>query len=114
MSDHSPLPARFVALESLAEAWALKHADARLRKRMQSSMAEVEAFYHAMLPQLEAALLYLDEFEFGRLPPPEKRLHWLTLATAEAALAVEIYGAPRLPMAPDLARFQVSYTNLDD
>ena len=78
MSPPSPLPARFDELESFAEAWALEQPEARLRKRMQSSMAGVEAFYQAVLPHLEAALLYLDEFEFGRLPPPEKRLHWLT------------------------------------
>ena len=107
-------PARFVALEPHAAAWALENADARLRKRMQSSMAELEAFYHAMLPQLEAALLYLDRFEFGKLPPAQRRLHWLTLATAEAALSVEIYRAPTLPMAPDVSRFQIVHTNMDD
>ena len=114
MAEHALLPARFAALETLAKEWALAAADDRLSKRMRSSMAEVETFYRTMLPQLEAALLYLDEFEFGQLPGPERRLHWLTLAMAEAALAVEIYGTPTLPMAPELSRFRVAYTNLDD
>ncbi len=108
------LPARFAALDCFALGWALEDADARLRKRMQSSMAELEAFYHAMLPHLEAALLYLDEFEFGKLPTPERLLHWLTLAVAEAALSVEIYRSPTLPMAPDVSRFQIIHTNMDD
>ena len=109
-----PLPARFAALEPYAAAWALADAGDRLRQRMLSSMAELEAFYQAMLPHLEAALLYLDEFEFGKLPPAQRRLHWLTLASAEAALSVEIYRAPTLPMAPELSRFQIVHTNMDD
>ena len=108
------LPAPFAALEPYVQAWALQHADARLRKRMQSSMTELDAFYQAILPHLEAALLYLDEFEFGKLPVAQRRLHWLTLAAAEAALSVEIYRAPSLPMAPDISRFQVVHTNMDD
>lgn len=107
-------PARFAALEPYASAWALQDADARLRKRMQSSMAELETFYQAVLPHLEAALLYLDEFEFGTLPTAQRRLHWLTLASAEVALAVEIYRAPTLPMAPEISRFQIVHTNMDD
>jgi hypothetical protein len=109
-----PWPARFAALESYAGAWALQDADARLRKRMRSSMAELETFYQAVLPHLEAALLYLDEFEFGKLPTAQRRLHWLTLACAEAALSVEIYRAPTLPMAPEISRFQIVHTNMDD
>lgn len=108
------LPARFAALEPYAQTWALEEADARLRKRMQSAMAELESFYHAMLPHLEAALLYLDEFEFGKLPDAERRLHWLTLATAEVALSVEIYRSPTLPMAPEISRFRIVHTNMDD
>ena len=77
-------------------------------------MADLEAFYQGMLPHLEAALLYLDEFEFGKLPPAQLRLHWLTLATAEAALSVEIYRSPTLPMAPDVSRFIINHTNTDN
>ena len=108
------LPARFAGLESYGLGWALEHADARLRKRMQSSMAELESFYHAMLPHLEAAHLYLDEFEFGKLPPAQMHLPWITLATAEAALSVEIYRLPTLPKAPDVSRFIISHTNTDN
>ena len=108
------LPTRFAALEPYADVWALKDTGARLRQRMQSSMAELEAFYQGMLPHLEAALLYLDEFEFGKLPPAQLRLHWLTLATAEAALSVEIYRSPTLPMAPDVSRFIINHTNTDN
>ena len=77
-------------------------------------MTELDALYQGMLPDLEAALLYLDEFEFGKLPPAQMHLPWITLATAEAALSVEIYRLPTLPKAPDVSRFIISHTNTDN
>lgn len=113
MSNQSLLPDRFSDLEPFAAAWALETAAQRLHKRMQSSMPEIEMFYGAVLPHLETALHYLDEFEFGKLPPPQRRLHWMTLAAAEAALSVEIYGSPTLSLAPEVSRFNISYLNMD-
>jgi hypothetical protein len=107
------LPQQFSALEPFADAWSLETPSQRLHKRMVSTMPEIEAFYAAILPCLEAALNYLDEFPLGNLSPPEQRLYWLTLASAEAALAVEIYRTPTLPLAPDTSRFKISYSGMD-
>jgi hypothetical protein len=113
MLSESQLPAQFSDLESFAQTWALETANQRLLKRMQSSMAEIKQFYDAMLPRLEEALNYLDDFKFGKLPAPQQRLYWICLATAEAALSVEVYGSPTLPMAPEISRFEISHTNMD-
>ena len=108
------LPEAFRALEGFVEAWALPTSDARLYKRMNSSMADINSFYDAILPVAERALAHLDEYDLGSLPPAELRLYHLLLASAEAALAVEVYRAPRLPLAPSESRFRVTHTHMGD
>jgi hypothetical protein len=113
MPSQSHLPVQFSDLESFAQDWALETADQRLQKRMQSSMAEIKQFYDAMLPRLEDALNFLDDFEFGTLPEAQQRLYWICLSTAEAALSIEVYGASTLPLAPEMSRFEISHLNMD-
>lgn len=114
MSETTTLPPAFVALEPFVAGWAHATNAARLEKRMTSSMAEIEAFYAAMLPLLEPALQHLDRFQLGALPASEDTLYRLVLAAGEAAVAVEIYRAPTLPLAPDASRVKVYYANMDD
>lgn len=112
MVDAVLLPPAFVALESFAQGWALASSDERMHKRMASSMAEIQAFYDALLPITEDALAHLDGFALDALPPAQLRLLHLLLAGAEAALAVEVYGAPQLPLAPSESRFQVTHVHM--
>ena len=112
MADQVRLPEAYRALEAFADTWALTSSDARLHKRMTSSMDEIQAFYDAMLPITERALAHLDEFDLTKLPPAETRLFRLVLAGAEAALAVEVYRAPRLPLAPSESRFKVTHVHM--
>lgn len=113
MSDAAPLPEEFAALAPYVAGWAHATNAERLHKRMSSPMAEVQDFYDAMLPRLEAALVHLDRFPLGGLPPAEETLYRLVLAAGEAAVAVEIYRAPTLPLAPDASRVKVYYANMD-
>ena len=112
MSEQIRLPEEFRTLEPFAEAWALATSDERLHRRMNASMAEIQGFYDAMLPVVERALIYLDRFTLGAMPVPETRLYHLVLASAEAALAVEVYRAPRLPLAPAESRFKVTHMHM--
>lgn len=112
MLDQPQLPAAFCELEVFAASWALPNSDARLHKRMTTSMADIQAFYDAMLPVTEQALAHLDKFELNALPPAETLLFHLVLAGAEAALAVEVYRAPRLPLAPSESRFKVTHVHM--
>jgi hypothetical protein len=112
MTDGVQLPEAYCALEVFAAAWALPNSDARLHKRMTTSMDDIQAFYDAMLPITEQALAHLDRFELSALPPAEMRLFHLVLAGAEAALAVEVYRAPRLPLAPSESRFKVTHVHM--
>ena len=113
MSEQMQLPAAFSTLEPFADSWALPTSDARLHKRMNSAMADIQSFYDIILPLTEPALAHLDRYPLAALPPAELRLFHLLLAGAEAALAVEVYRAPRLPLAPSESRFKVTHKHMD-
>ncbi|MGE0861161.1 MAG: hypothetical protein AB7I01_17540 [Gammaproteobacteria bacterium] len=112
MSAANTLPAAFAALEPFVDAWALPTSDERLHKRMNTSMEDIRVFYDAALPLTEQALAHLDRHSLDALPPAETRLFQLLLAAAEAALAVEVYRAPRLPLAPSDSRFRVRHSHM--
>ncbi|MDB5725867.1 MAG: hypothetical protein JWQ16_2621 [Novosphingobium sp.] len=90
------LPKDFADLEPLVADWVLEDASARMAKRLSSTMDDIKAFYHAMLPRGEAALAYLSEFQLGAVPVEAERLLKLMLMLAEAAPAVEWYNDPRV------------------
>jgi hypothetical protein len=112
VEQENHLPSAFEDLERFVEKWALTTADERLQKRMSSTMDEIQTFYDAMLPRVEQALEHLDRFALDDMPPHETRLYHLVLASAEAALSVEVYGAPRLPLAPEESRFKVTHVHM--
>ena len=82
------LPPDFAELEAHSD-WALASEAARLQKRLSSSMEEIQAFYCAMLEQLESALEYLNGFPLEQMPEPEQRLLYMTLSLAEIWVAVD-------------------------
>ena len=63
----SILPAAFADLEPYAQ-WSLPTESERFAMRLSSSMDELQAFYDAALPRLDAAVAYLDEFPLDALP----------------------------------------------
>ncbi|MEQ1882651.1 MAG: hypothetical protein ABL878_16970 [Burkholderiales bacterium] len=92
MNDDS-LPAGFEDLAAWLS-WALPTEHARRAKRAASSMADIRAFYDAMLPRMDAVLHFLSEQGVERVPPDVQRLFLLTAALADIAPAVEMYGEP--------------------
>jgi len=112
MAESIQLPAGFEALQGFAETWALPTADQRLHNRMARSMEEIQRFYDAMMPCIQPALAHLDTFGLDNLPPSEQCLFQLVLASAEAGLAVEVYRAPNLPLAPSAGRFKVTHHHM--
>ena len=68
------LPPEFADLEPFAD-WCLATEAERYAKRLASSMDEMQTFYDAAFPRLEAVLAYLDELDLddasrGRRPAP--------------------------------------------
>ena len=94
------LPQAFADLEPMAQRWALPSFDARMQRRAAAPMDEIRALYDALQPRADAALTHLEQFPLHALPPAETRLMHLLFALAQAAMAVEMHGVPKVPHAP--------------
>ncbi|WP_194903768.1 hypothetical protein [Catenulispora rubra] len=90
------LPSEFAALEPYSE-WILATEPERYAKRLASSMPEMQAFYDAAFPLLEAAMAHLDVFDLNDLPEPEGRLLQLMFSLVMVSFPVEVWKQPRVP-----------------
>jgi hypothetical protein len=90
------LPAEFSELEPFAD-WCLESERERYAKRLSSSMVELQAFYDAAFPRLEAAMEYLDGYELDALPDDATHLLWLCYSLVNASFPVEVWRQPRVP-----------------
>jgi hypothetical protein len=90
------LPEEFADLEPFA-GWAQPGERARYAKRIASSMDELQAFYDAAFPRLDAAATYLEQFDMQALPDDAKRLLWLYCALVTVSFPVEVWRQPRVP-----------------
>jgi hypothetical protein len=88
------LPPGFEALAPFVDDWILDNAAARMAKRQSSSMAEIRAFYDAIVPLGVAALDHLRQYRLGELPAETENLLKLMLALAEIGPAVEWFDDP--------------------
>ncbi len=100
-----PLPEPFQSLEPFS-AWALATERERRAKRLSSSMEDIQAFYDALFPQLEAVVAYLDQFPLDQLPAEAQPLYYLTLSLVEVTSAVELYHNPHIFEAIEPTRFR--------
>ena len=92
-------------------AWALATDRERCVRRQASTIDEINAFYHAMLPRMAKILSYLEQYpteQPEQIPADVQTLFWLTLSLAKIAPAVEMYGEPN-PEGLDALRL----TNVD-
>jgi hypothetical protein len=103
MAEHL-LPEPFADL-ALYLSWSLPTERERSAKRQASTMAEITAFYQAMLPRMEEVLSYLAQYPPDHTPQDVQRLFYLALALAEVAPAVENFGQPSVVDGYDVARF---------
>jgi len=92
----STLPTDFVDLEPFAE-WAIPTERARYAKRLSSTIDELQAFYDAALPRMEAAEAYLEQFDVNALPDDAKRLLWLYCSLVTVSFPVEVWRQPKVP-----------------
>jgi hypothetical protein len=92
----SLLPPEFADLEPFGD-WCLATEAERYGKRLGSSMTELQAFYDAALPRLDAAIAFLDELPFDDLPEDAMRLLWLCYSLINVSFPVEVWRQPRVP-----------------
>ena len=90
------LPAEFADLEPFAD-WALAAEPERYRKRLTSTMDELQAFYDAALPRLEDAAHYLEQFPLDALPEPAAHLLQLCYSLINVSFPIEAWRQPRVP-----------------
>ena len=90
------LPAEFADLEPFAD-WCLATEAERYAKRLGSTMDELQAFYDAAFPRLEAAMAYLDGFPLDALPDEATSLLHLCYSLVNASFPVECWRQPRVP-----------------
>ncbi|MCE2486755.1 MAG: hypothetical protein J4F42_14675, partial [Desulfurellaceae bacterium] len=69
-----------------------------------SGMADLQAFYAAMLARMEEVLAHLAQFPPDQLPPEAERLLLMALSLAEVAPAVELFGQASVVDGYDIAR----------
>ncbi len=104
MPEHL-LPESFQDLEPFVAAWSLATEKERNRKRLSSSMEEIQAFYEAILPRMERVIAYLNQFPLDAMPVDAQRLLYLTFSLAEVSTAVELFKQPSVVDGYDAARF---------
>lgn len=85
------LPGPFQDLAPLL-GWALPTEHARRAMRASTSMADIRAFYNAMLARMEDVLSFLAQYPADDPPADVEQLFLLATALAEIAPAVEMYG----------------------
>ena len=91
------LPADFAALEHLVADWAIEDGHARYVKRVNSSMAEIQAFYDEVFPHADDAIALIDTFDYAEpLPDDVANLRNLVYSLITVSLAVELWHQPRV------------------
>ncbi len=91
------LPGKFAQLEHLVAEWAIEDGHARYVKRVNSSMEQIRAFYDEIFPHAEAAVAYLDQFDYQQpLSPDAANLRNLLYSLITVSLAVELWKQPRV------------------
>ena len=95
------LPAEFADLEPFAHSWCLATEGERWQQRHRSTMPELEAFYNAAFPRLEAAIEHCDAFPLDDLPADVTNLLWLIYSIVMVSMAIEIFHQPKTIDAAD-------------
>ena len=96
MTSVSTLPADFADLEPFAE-WAIPTERARYAKRLSTTMDELQSFYDAAFPRMDAAASHLEPLDLNDLPDDAKRLLWLYCSLVTVSFPVEVWRQPKVP-----------------
>jgi hypothetical protein len=91
------LPPQFADLEPFATEWCLASEPERYAKRLASTMHELQAFYDAVFPRAEEAIVYLEKFPLNDLPDDAHRLLLLLYSLILVSFPVEIWHQPYIP-----------------
>lgn len=91
------LPAPFADLEPFAAVWCLPTEGERYDRRLASTMDELQAFYDAAFPRVEAAIAYCDEYPLDEMPDEVVHLMQLIYSLIVVSMPVEAWRQPQVP-----------------
>jgi hypothetical protein len=91
------LPGQFADLEPFAQGWCLATEAERYAKRLGSPMAEIQAFYDAIMPRAQAAIAYCDRYPLDDLPGDVLNLMHLLYSMIIVSFCVEAWSQQRVP-----------------
>ncbi|OBG96160.1 hypothetical protein A5697_22725 [Mycobacterium sp. E3251] len=92
----SLLPAEFADLEPFL-GWDLATEPERYAKRLNSTMAEMQAFYDAAFPRLNDVIAYCDKYPLDDLPEDAKALMHMMQSLVMVSFPIEAWKQPRVP-----------------
>jgi len=90
------LPPAFADLEPFAAKWCLASEPERYAERMASSMDEMQEFYDAFYPRVEAAIAYCDKFPLDDLPDDALHLLYLIYSLIMVSMPVDVWHQARV------------------
>jgi hypothetical protein len=90
------LPTQFADLDAYAD-WILPSEKDRYAKRIASSMDELQAFYDAAFPRLEAGAEYLKSVDIVDISEADRNLLWLFSSLVTVSFPVEVWRQARVP-----------------
>jgi hypothetical protein len=91
------LPRHFAELEPFAREWCLPRESERYAKRLQTPIAEQQAFYDAFFPRAKEALDCCDQYSLDDLPGEVLNLMHLLYSLVTVSTAVEAWRQGRIP-----------------
>jgi hypothetical protein len=90
------LPPAFADLEPFAD-WALPSERDRYAKRIGSNQDELQAFYDAAFPRLQASTEYLEGVSLEGISDEDRNLLWLFCSLVTVSFPVEVWRQPKVP-----------------
>lgn len=94
----APLPPAFADLQHFVPAFALETEEQRFAKLHSIDYATLSAFYHEMLPRLDAILEHLSRCRLSALSPSDKTLFDLAMTMVETSHPMDLgWGATDFP-----------------
>lgn len=90
------LPTDFADLEPFTD-WVLPTEPERYAKRLVSAMPDMQAFYDAAFPRIEAAIAYCDKFPLDDLPDDARALFHLMQSLVNVSFPIEVWKQARVP-----------------
>lgn len=97
----------FQTLEPFVQEWGLPTREARLEKRLTTTIEDLRAFYEAMTPHLQGVIAFLDQWPLDKIPEEHRRLADTALMLCEIDNPVNKWRSNTLSDGVDPRRLEV-------